>query len=117
MTARLLINGIDHVERALDFLALEGLGIHPNGEELRAEVAGLDLVEVHVALAGVLQEIEILVYEAAGSVGVGVDYKGRVVDGLPACRNALRASRHAVRLRFFTRRWGCGLGKCDDGQS
>ena len=84
MAAGLLVHRVDHVERALDLLPLVNLGIDPDGPELRAQVAGLDLVEVHVALAGVLREIEVLVDEAAGRVGMGVDDEGGVVDGLPA---------------------------------
>ncbi len=78
---RLLVHGVNHVERALDLLPLEGPGVHPNGEELRAQVAGFDLVEVQVTGAGVLREIEVFVHEAAWRVGVGVNDERRVVDG------------------------------------
>ena len=75
MAARLLVHGVDHVERALDLLPLVNLGIDPDGPELGAEVAGLDLVEVHVAFAGVLREVEVLVHKTAGRVGMGIDDK------------------------------------------
>ena len=47
----------------LDFVPLVRLRLNPDGEELRAQVASLDLVEVEIAGAGVLREIEILVHE------------------------------------------------------
>ena len=83
MQPRLLVDRVDHVERALDLLPLVKLGIDPDRPELRAQVAGLDLGEVHVALAGVLREIEVLVDEAARRVGMGVDDQRGIVDGVP----------------------------------
>ncbi len=103
MQTGLLVHRVDHVERALDFLALELLGIDPDGEELGAKVAGLDLVEVHVAVAGVLREVEVLVHKAAGRVGVGVDDEGGVVDGLPASGDAIGRNGDGLRLRFRRR--------------
>ena len=104
MKAGLLVDGVDHVERALDFLAFVQLGIDPDGEELGAQVASLDLVEVEVAGAGVLREVEVLVDEAAGGVGVGVDDERRVVDGARAGGGAVR------RDRFGWRLFGRGIG-------
>jgi len=55
-------------------------GLDPDGEELRAQVAGLDLAEVQIAGAGVLREIEVLVDKAARRVGMRVDDDGLVVN-------------------------------------
>ncbi len=88
MTLSLLVDRVDHVERALGLVALVALRLNPDGEELRAQIAGLDLVEVEVACAGILREIEVLVDEAAWRVGVGVDDDGRVVGGAPVCCEA-----------------------------
>ena len=85
MPARLLIHRIDHIERALGLVTFVRAGLDPDGEELRAQVAGLDLAEVQVAGAGVLREIEVLVDKAARRVGMRVDDDGGVVNMASLC--------------------------------
>ena len=57
------------------------VGVDPDGEELRAEVALLCAVVVeHAAVEGV-GEAPVFIDEALGSVGVGVDDDGGLMDG------------------------------------
>ncbi len=113
MAARLLVDRVDHVERALGFVAFIRLRLDPDGKEFRAQIAGLDLVEIHVAGAGVLREIEILVDETAGRVGVSVDDDGRIVDGSPAL---VRGS-FGLRRRRLCRRGDLGHHQSGEQQS
>ncbi len=87
MASRLLVDGVNHVESALGLVAFVRLGLDPDGEELRPQIAGLDLIEVHVAFAGVLREVEVLVHETPRRVGVSVNDEGGVMN--------LRASRQS----------------------
>jgi hypothetical protein len=49
MAGRLLVDGIDQVERVAGEVALVRFRIDPDGKELGAEIAGLGLVEADVA--------------------------------------------------------------------
>ena len=97
MQSRLLVNRVNHVKRALGLVALVGFRLDPDGEELSSEIPGFDLVEIQIASAGVLREIEILIDEAAGGVGMGVNHKRRIVDGTRAMFDAVARNRYGLR--------------------
>ena len=97
MAGGLLIDRIDEIERVAGEVALVGFRVHPDGEELGAEIAGLGLVEADVA--GVFgigrSDVVVFVEKALRRVGVRVDDDGGVVDlaglgadgGLRVCGN------------------------------
>ena len=72
----------------LGVVALVGFGIHPDGKELRAQIAGASFVEADVAdvfRVGVA-DVEVFVEKALRRVGMSVHDDGRFVDG--ACLGA-----------------------------
>ena len=81
-------------------MTLVPLGRDPDGEELRAKIAGLDLVEIQIAGAGVLREIEVLVDSRPGvsacvSMMMAESWIARqplslcaLADGFPVCAKA-----------------------------
>jgi hypothetical protein len=81
-------------------VAFVALRLNPDGEELRAQVAGLDLAEIQIAGARVLRQIEVLVDKTARRVRVGVDDDGRIVNGKGVCSCLrLRRRRRLCSLR------------------
>ena len=68
----LLLDRVDQLEGAAGILAFIELGLDPDGKELGAEVALVDGVEVEISFAARIGEIEVLVKEALGRVGVGI---------------------------------------------
>ena len=68
------------IERAAGILALVEIGLDPDGEELRAEVAFVDGVEIELAAVERIAEVEVLIDEALRRVGMGVDDDGGAID-------------------------------------
>ena len=61
-------------------MALEEIGLDPDGHEGGAEIAFADGVEVDLAAAKGIGEVEVLVDEAPRCVFVGVDDESAAVD-------------------------------------
>ena len=82
MPRRLLVHAVNQVHGALGIMALE-FRLNPDGEELRSQIALLDLVEIDVAFGyrRVLAQIEVFVEKALGRVGMRINDQGRLVDG------------------------------------
>ncbi len=80
MPGDLLLDGVDEDECAPRELALVGLGIDPDGEELRAKVALCRGFEIEVAAVERIAEVEVFIDEALGRIGVGVDDDGGALD-------------------------------------
>jgi hypothetical protein len=99
MPRRLLIDRVDQIECMSGEVALVGLRFHPDGEELRAEIAAAGLIEADMPnVFGIgRSHVEAFVEKALGRVGMGVDNEGGIVNGA-----SLGAD------RFI--RWGRGLG-------
>ncbi len=80
MLRGLLVDGVDQFQRAFGILALVEIGLDPDGEELRAEIALFGGVEVHLATVEGHGEVVVFVDEALRRVGVGVDDDGLLMD-------------------------------------
>jgi hypothetical protein len=76
MFGDLLLDGVDQLQGAAGVLALVEGGLDPDGEELGAQVALVDGVEVEVAAVERVGEVEVLIEKALRGVGVGVDDDG-----------------------------------------
>ena len=78
MMRRLLVDGIDEIERVAGEVALVSIGVDPDGKELRAEVAAAGFVEADVPrVIGIGRaDVEVFVEKTLGRVGVGVDHDG-----------------------------------------
>jgi len=94
----LLLDGVDQLQGAAGVLALVLDGFDPDGEELRAQVAFVDGVEIEIAAVERIGEVKVLIDKALRGVGVGVDDDGGVMD--PFGLAFWLASWRAYRLRF-----------------
>ena len=82
MPRRLLVDRIDQIERVLREVALIGLRVDPDGEELRAQIAAPGFVEADVAdVFGIGRaDVEAFVEKALRRIGMGVDDDGGVCE-------------------------------------
>src|SRR6267142_5230498 len=86
MAGRLLVHTVNQVHGALRVMPFK-LRLDPYREELRSQVALLDLVQIDVAFGyrRVLAKVEVLVQEALWRVSVGIYDEGRLMD----CRDGI----------------------------
>src|SRR4051794_14575847 len=81
MSERLLVDRVDHIERAFR-VAGSDPRINPDGKELGSEIALLNLTKIKVSTGdgSVGSEIETFIHEAPRSVSVSVDDERGVVN-------------------------------------
>src|SRR6266571_7172952 len=82
MARCLLIHGVNQRQGAMSKMA-RVFRLHPDGEELGAQVPLPDLLQVHVPFAhgSYRAEVEVFVQKALGSIGVSVDDDGGILNG------------------------------------
>ena len=103
MPGRLLVNAVNQVHGPLGVVAFE-FRLNPDREELRSQIALLDLVQIDMAFRDrrVLAKVKVFVQEALWRVRVGINDQGRLMD----CRGgSALGSRYAAALAVFL----CGL--------
>jgi hypothetical protein len=97
MLRRLLVDGVDQLQRPPGVMIFVEVGLDPDGEELRAEVALVRGVEVQLPAVERIGQVEVLVDETLRRVGVGVDDDGGAVELTGRLRGSSRFA-YAVRL-------------------
>src|SRR5690349_13547381 len=72
MLGSLLIHGINQRQSPMGVLALEFLGLNPDGEELSSQVSRLGLNKIEIALVSCrrIGQIEVFVKQALCGIGV-----------------------------------------------
>ena len=77
----LLLHRVDQFQRFLGVMALVQGWLNPYGKELRAQVSLARRLQVKIPAIQRLAQVEVLVKEALGRVGMRVDHDGRAVYG------------------------------------
>ena len=79
MLQRRLMHRVDQRQRPPRILVLVKLRLHPDGEELRAQLALLRGLKVHIAAIQRIGQVVVLIQHALRRVGMRIDKKiGRV---------------------------------------
>ena len=95
MLARLLVNTVYELQRAVRILARVQRGLHPDGKKLGAKIAALRFLQVEMQVNGRLGEVEVRIEEKLRGVRVRINDDRGIMDGfglgrhvyLGECRN------------------------------
>lgn len=107
MLCQLRMDGVEELAGALGGLAWEAARVGPDGEELRGEMALPGCFKIEVAAGERAGQVVVVVEEALGRVGMGIDDEGGAVQGGSGRRQVCCHDAGHPLLRIWDGAWLC----------